>query len=411
MSKVRLTYEQIIEIHPEFKGIVTQESWDFMKDSDERTVKVLEEQWARNIKINVHKKLWKKYGPVQKDCFGLGKNKAVIGVGAGSSLKKNIDVLKHIHDEDGVKSWADREFLILASNHMYKPLLEKGIIPDFVLLTDASDVVRDQLLKDVPSYGKNSILISGIHCDPRVLRDWVGQGREVRFYVTTNDKLSIAFRESTGIPAYPFQILQGGNVLNLAWSLSAMVFQSWVFIAVGNDLSYPLHDDMDKQRKGYYADGDYSSNAPKTGTGRDEAKSKKRWLGFIINKSNVLKLDGKTGYNFELEPVGTTHTLWVYKTWLEANVVGSATKNNPKLWYYNATEGGIAGVMCKDHSDEGLNKEDNWYMLDDICKRYRTRTLVDAVNEFREARKMVCQKKNAGIHTGVQGVGAWALGN
>jgi len=37
MSKVRLTYEQIIEIHPEFKGIVTQESWDFMKDSDERT--------------------------------------------------------------------------------------------------------------------------------------------------------------------------------------------------------------------------------------------------------------------------------------------------------------------------------------------------------------------------------------
>jgi hypothetical protein len=46
---------------------------------------------------------------------------------------------------DGVKSWFDRNFIILASNHQLKPLLNMGIIPDFVMVADASDVVMDQL--------------------------------------------------------------------------------------------------------------------------------------------------------------------------------------------------------------------------------------------------------------------------
>lgn len=405
MPKQPMTYEEILRHHPVLRGVVNEKSWDFMKASDRRTVYSLEYEWIRNLRWNVHKKMWKTCGPVQKDCTNLGKNKAIIGIGAGPSLKKNLDVLKRLHDEDGRKSWEDREFLLCASNHMYKPLLRDHIIPDFVVLTDASTVVRDQLLKDVPDSGKNTILLAGLHCAPRVLKAWRKQGREIRFYMTSNEGLANAFRNCVGVPATPFQILQGGNVLNLMWSLAAAVFKSKIFIALGNDLSFPLFDNLDKQRHNYYADHDYSSNAPKTGTGRDEAKTQKKWLGFCLKKKKI-RTPTKDIYDIELNPVGTTHTLWVYKTWLESMVVANSVKTNVNFHYYNCTEGGISGVMCKNDSEEGLNDESNWYMLDEVCSRYHTRTLEDAIREIKAAREML-EWENEATHIVAPDAAKW----
>ena len=382
----KISYDEILSRHPEFDGVISRKSWEFIGHSDKRTVSGLQKIWTANIEANVKNGLWDKHGPAKKDCFGLGKNKAVIGVGAGPSLKKNINVLKRVADIDGTKDFRERDFIIMASNHMFKPLLNMGIIPDFVVLADASDVVMSQLCKDVPDSGRNCILLATPQASPRVLKRWHKQGRTIRFYLTQSEGLPEAFYKATKEDASKYVILQGGNVINSAWSLGMMVFRSSVFMALGNDLSYPIIEDLEEKRKNYYADGDYSTNAPVTGTGRDEANSKKKWMGFSLRRQVLWTPGQKNRYHIEIEPVQTTHTLWVYKTWLEANAHAGVSGKYP-YHYFNCTEGGIAGVMCKDDSDEGIDNPDNWFMLDDVCPRYHTRMFIDAVEEFLAAKE------------------------
>lgn len=404
MTKPRLKYKDVVKTHPEFKGIIDEKSWDFISYSDEGTVDALAKNWIANLEKNISSKRFKRHGGLDRDCTGCGRNKATIGIGAGASLNKNKKVLKAIHDIDGVKEFDSRDFIIVASNHMFKPLLKEGIIPDFVMVSDASDVVMDQLTKDIPESGRNCILIAGLHCSPRVLKKWEKQGRDIRFYLTHSPGVAERYVELTGADKERILIQQGGNVLNSCWTMSLKYFASTVFMAVGNDLSYKLHEDIDQRRKGYYADADYSSNALVTGTGRDEAKKKEGWMGFKLSKTNIISLDASKRYNVELEPVGTTGTLWVYKTWLEGNVLANSTREDFKFMYYNCTEGGISGVMCKDDTAEGREDIDNWYLMDTVCKSWRTRTLEDAVGEFLKAKEILKWGIPQGVPSAISGV-------
>jgi hypothetical protein len=379
----KIPYEEMLEKHPEFAGVISKKNWEHIGHSDKMTVGWLSKQWESNARNNYDNGLWKKHGPLRKDCFGLGRNKAIVGIGAGASLKKNYHVLKRIVAEDGRKDWRDRDFVFVASNHMYKPLLNDGIIPDFVILADGSDVVMDHLIKNVPANGQNTILIAGVHCSPKVLKKWSKQGRSIRFYISASGEMEHTVKAHYGIDPKPYMALQGGNVINSAWSMGMMVLRSTVFMALGNDLSFPSVPDMEKRREGYYADGDYSANIANQ---RDEAKSTKQWMGFTLERSRIITNDVNKKYHIKLDVVGTTSSLWVYKTWLEANAIGSAFKNIP-YHYYNCTEGGIAGVMCKDDSDEGLPNQENWFMLDDVCPRYHTRMFEDAIDEFKRAKE------------------------
>lgn len=391
-------YDVLIKEHPEFEGVITRKNWEFIGHSDKGTVHFLKKTWADNIRKNVERKLWKKHAGLNHDCNGLGSNKAVVGIGAGQCFNKNKAVLKELVLTDGVKSWSDRDFIFVASNHQFKPLLKMGIIPDFVIVADASDVVMEQLTKDIPQEAQNCVLIAGLHCSPKVLKKWHKQGRIIRFYLTHTVGLDDVFKEVTGEDPKPHIILQGGNVLNSAWSIGMKHFHSSVFFAVGNDLSYPVQDSIEEQRETYYADGDYSSNAKGTGTGRDEAGATKRWVGYELVPRKIYTGNLHESYDVKLDVVGTTQTLWVYKTWLEANVLANADKGKA-YHYYNCTEGGIAGVMCKDDSDEGLSNLDNWFLMDDVCKRWHTSTLKDAALKFIKAKELMrCPQGLAAHH-------------
>jgi len=184
--------------------------------------------------------------------------------------------------------------------------------------------------------------------------------------------------------------------MNGAWMIGTAVFQSTVFMGIGNDLSFPIADTIDGQRKSYYADGDYSKNAKGTGTGRDEAATHRRWAGFKLERRKILtpdeSLKGTDRYNIELDIVGTSKTLWVYKTWLESTIMGQ-TKAPARLHYFNCTEGGILGVMAKDDSDAALKDPKNWFMLDEVCinkhtgaSMYHTAMLKDAIEHFLTAK-------------------------
>jgi len=402
----KTSYEEIVARHPEFEGVISKKNWDFIGHSDSRTVGHLQKLWIKNVEANIQNGLWEKHGPARKDCLGLGKNKAVIGVGAGPGFNRNKHVLKRVCDLDGTRDFKDRDFIIMASNHMFKPLLNMNIIPDFVVLADASDVVMEQLCKDVPDSGRNCILLATPQASPRVLKRWSKQGRPIRFYLTQSEGLPEAFYKITKDDPKKYMILQGGNVINSAWSISMMCFRATVFMALGNDLSFPLRDNLEERRKLYYCDGDYRSNAPVTGTGRDEANTKKKWMGFSLRRS-ALWTGGTPKYHIEIEPVSTTHTLWVYKTWLEANIMGGINATLA-YHYYNCTESGIVGVMCRDDSDEGIDNPDNWYMLDDVCKRFHTRMFEDAVEEFITAKESMKWGPIRAIQRAAPPATAWA---
>jgi len=382
-------YNQILAEHPEWEGVISKKSWDFISYADDKTRDLLCEQWIENVERNIRSKRLKRHGGLDRDCIGFGKNKAIIGIGAGRSLNKNKHILKAINDVDGLKHPDDRDFILIASNHMFKPLLKDGIIPDFVFVADASDVVMNQLTVDIPESGRNCILIAGLQCSPRVLKNWEKQGRDIRFYLTSSPGIREKYSEFVDKDPESILIQQGGNVLNSSWSAGLKFFKSSVFMAVGNDLSYELEEDLEKRRNGYYADGDYSSNIEGTGTGRDEARLQQVWMGFSLNKTNIISIDSEELYNIELNPVATTQNLWVYKTWIEGNVLGHANQNKFRYMYYNCTEGGIAGVMCKDDTVKGREDIKNWFMLDSVCKRWRTRKLEDAVKEFLKAKEML----------------------
>lgn len=388
-KKEQVSYEDIIERCPTIDGVISKLSWDYNTASNKHTREFYLKAWSKNIKTNIENKLWKKYGSLKKDCIALGLNKALVGVGAGPSFNKNKDVLKWVSDFDGVKSWEDRDFIIVASNHQFKPLLKMGIIPDFVIVVDASDVMMDQLNKDIPSSGQNTTLLASLHCHPRVLNEWTNQGRELRFFLTTTPGLSEVFKKEVGKNPIHHMVLTGGNVLNTLWSLGLRFLHTRTYMALGNDLSYPLQDDVEKQRSTYYADGDYSSNLANK---KDEARKGREWLGFTLSPSLIYTgTRHRDRYNVKLDLVGTSPNLWVYKTWIEANVLLNANKPGPSCHYFNCTEGGIVGVMTKsmDFNVEELKLDENWFLLDEKCKKWHTYMFKDAVKYFMKAKEVL----------------------
>jgi len=382
-------YENRTDLH----GVVHKKNFDFIKKVNQTTVARLGGEWARNVKKN--KKMWRKNSTIKElNQLKIGRNKAVIGIGAGPSFHKNKHILKDVVVPDGLKSWEDREFLTIAANHQFKPLLKMGIIPDFVLLVDGAGTVSDQLIKDIPKEAKGTQLITGVHVNPKLLKEWYGQGRNIVFYTTPADVIQDACMEN-GLRGFADSKLElGGNVLNGSFMMACAVMQSTVFMGVGNDLSFPVKDDLDDQRSSYYADGDYSTNLASK---RDEGKSEKRWAGFTMERRKIISptepIGCKARYNFELDIVGTSHTLWVYKTWLESVMMGQCALP-VLLHYFNCSESGILGVMAKEETKEALRNPENWYFLDETCinkhtgkQMYMTAMLEDAVEVFLRSRR------------------------
>jgi hypothetical protein len=377
--------DKLFECHPEFEGVLSKKDWDFLALNNDKTLQYFVKIWKEHLKRNVKRGMLRKHKMLADDCVGLGKNKAVIAIGAGPSLKRNEKVLRQIYDADSTKPWDERDFIFIACNHMFKPLLNEGFIPDFVTLVDAGDIAMEQLTDNIPASGQNVTLLAGLQCSPKILKRWSNQGRSIRFYITSSDGQPETYLEETGDDPNRVQAVQGGNVLNMVWSLSLKFFRSSVYMVVGNDLSYPLHEDLEERRKHYYADKDYTSNIKNR---RDEANNVyegnlQGWRGIKLSRASIISPDASKRYNIELERVLTTGTLWVYKTWIESVVL--ANTKVLKFHYYNCSEGGISGVMHRDGTS--YDDADSWFLLDDATKRWKTRLLEDAADEFIKAKR------------------------
>ena len=383
-------YKEFIDSCPEVEKVVDEQMWDYISRCDAFTRNTMDEVWKRNAKKNL-KKLYPKHKSLTHSFLGFGKDKALIGVGAGPSLNNNINHLEKLYHFNSRFSLKDQYFIIATCNHQFKPLLNRGIFPHFVFLTDGGSHIYDQLCKDIPKLGQSSILVANIYGDHKTLRDWAAQGRHICFTLPMGEDYQKIFKDITGEDPTPFAVGSGGNVLNTMFSTGIKILHSNRFIALGNDLSYPYDPNIDNRRKTFYADGDYSVNIKK---GVDEAKDRYVWLGFRM-RDNPFQEGKKI---IDLEPMSTSKQMFMYKIWVEIHAVSWANQTDERFIYYNCSESGITGMMAKDKSSPKILEDpDNWYLMDDVIpKRWRTRSFLQAVNQFLEA-NLICREKDAGV--------------
>ena len=387
MADKKTTYEDLINHNAKIADFLDPEVFKFVQKSNKKTIAALHETWERNTRRNL-KKYFKQYGLLVDNCRGFGFDKAVVMIGAGPSLKHNWDVLKKINTWNFRFEFPQQPFLFIASNHQFKPCLEAGITPHFVILVDASDSesIYNQLCVDIPEAAKPVILFCAMHINPRIVKDWTAQGRHVQFYITDDDENRALFKKTIGKELSSQQIVSGGNVSNVAFVASIVAFDSRIFISLGNDLSYDLSDDVEQRRANYYADGDYSTNLA---SGRDEAKGMKNWCGFSMRENPFQK--GQTIIDFPIK--GTTDSLFTYKQWLETYIAIQDVSPH-SFHYYNCSETGILGVVPKSYEKVDLDNVENWQLLDDIFpKRYHTRMFSDVISDIIIFKEIVWRKE------------------
>jgi hypothetical protein len=389
MSKPELdTYERLIDESPAVQKIITPEMAGAMFACNENTVSSQQALWRENARKNLN--LYRKHGSLADAFAGFGRNKAIIAIGAGPSFDKNKHVLKQIHDFNLRFPVNEQPFLLVASNKMYKPLLNLGIHPHFTLLIDSGRALYDQLCTDVPDNRTTGILITGLHTNHKIQKTWSKHGGEICYFLVGEDEDKQWFEKETGHDAERVHISQGGNVTNTLWVLANRVFGSTAFILVGCDNCFKYSHDKQDREQSYYAVGDYRTNILNN---RDEAKDNLAWMGFDLNELAIQP--GK--YRYDLDVVAVSRQLWVYKTWLEVQAAVWADKH--KFMIFNASEKGVLGVLAREYGQKALFEKSNWFLIDELLpKRWLTTSLDVAAGMVLEAKRWADQ---AAIPSGV----------
>ena len=154
-------------------------------------------------------------------------NKSVIYIAGGPSLEKNIEELKN-------KASCD-EYIILSCGTAYKPLMKRGIIPDYVVVSDAKESITRQI-SDMDYSSTALLYLSTV--DKSVIDMWGGE----KYIIFQNGfEQAEEYAQNNG-----FMTVQvGGSVSTVALSLSVGLGVSR-FICIGLDLAYvdsKLHAD------------------------------------------------------------------------------------------------------------------------------------------------------------------------
>lgn len=151
---------------------------------------------------------------VLKDGF-TGKDLFVIA--AGPSLDKNIKDLKYV----------GKNSIVLATGTVYKKLLNEGIRPDYVIITDANDIVYKQI-DGLENYKIPLLYLSTVYY--KVPRDYQGEK-----YLICQKGFIKAEEFAVKQGRYLFQT--GGSVSTTAIDIG-ISFQCRRIICVGLDLAY-----------------------------------------------------------------------------------------------------------------------------------------------------------------------------
>ena len=304
----------------------------------------------------------------------------MIGVGAGPSFNLNKRVLADAFWLNAKYEVDKQAFVIIASNHQFKPLLKEKIFPHFVMVVDATKNVRGQLL-DVPDFGKETVLIASLYTDPVTIRKWDKRGGDICFIVPDGDQAREIFEDETGDDANLVVIPPAGNVMNMMWLLSGRVMHSKIFMSVGNDLSMKNAPDVKSRQESFYADGNVRADIE-----RSQSEKYMGWMGFKFQTKNNPFTNQPV---IDLYSFSTSRQMFQYKLWLEMHVANFHEQKDYSFKYINCSEQGILGVLAHEWEPEILKENDpkNFYLLDEVCSSYKTMRLKDAISMYLGARK------------------------
>ena len=204
MKPLQTSYEGLLAHNPNIGKVLDKKTYDFIGNSSVKTQSSLMDMWKDHLSKNLS--LLDKHGFINDGCRGFGTNKAVIAIGAGPSLKRHTERIKQLCHWNANFETKMQPFIFVCSNHQFKPYLEEGIIPHFVLLVDASesDAIYRQLCKNIPKRGHNTTLACSLYANPKITHEWDRRGGAIQFYAPMGDWIP---EEIPGVEKK--QILQG----------------------------------------------------------------------------------------------------------------------------------------------------------------------------------------------------------
>ncbi len=154
-----------------------------------------------------------------KDWEGIYRGATALVVSAGPSLDKNINALLKYKDKLD-------NYVIIAGNRTVKPLIENGIMPDFVCAIDSQEVVCD-MVKDYLSYKIPLVYIE--NTNNKLIKLTEG----IKLFGSNGLALLLGNRISNK----PSKLYTGGSVAHLQTDVAVKLgCESIVFL--GQDLAY-----------------------------------------------------------------------------------------------------------------------------------------------------------------------------
>ena len=276
--------------------------------------------WLKNYKLNRDYIKW--FPQIDQ-----ADRKACVLVGASPAFLKQIDLLREMSKED--------MFIIIASNTVFRRLVEKGVEVDYVFVVEG----RDHVVSDVVGVeSPQTTVIASPYAPLELVKGW---GGKIFFYALGGgqtygkeiaaDLLKIRRDVDVG----------GGNVVSTSFLWAYKYLKARDFIFTGMSLCY--YDD-------YYFD---KRTTEHVGSPMDQDQWK------------ALDMYGKA--------VRTTPGMTMYKTWLE--VYSGQFKG---CVFTNATEDGILGVypVIVGEEDNAIQMQTNFvpwwniFPLDVVAKAY-----------------------------------------
>jgi len=222
------------------------------------------------------------------------RDKAIVLVGASPILSRQWEVLK--------KAVEDDNFIVACVNSAAQFLIDRDIIPDYVICIDG--LYSTEWTLDVGEKAKDIECIFSPFVNTNALKEWPGKIRILPY--TKGKKNSRVAKKvynkwGRGIPG-------GGNAYNALFSVFIACTKATTFLFFGNELSYT---------KNYYA--------------HNEDTQHKDLVYYMATDVNG-------------EKVRTLSNLYTYKLWLERQTQFLASEYVADTFCFINCSGGILGV-------------------------------------------------------------------
>lgn len=272
---------------------------------------------------------------------GIGKR--VVCCAMGPSLEKDIKTLKEYRDVID----------IICVDKAYKYLVQNGIYPDFMMISDAQ-VSYELYCEPVQVHTDKTVLIGNINSNPKWGQAWRGH----KFYYINQDniKSEVIFSKLTGCNDF---LIAGSNVSNALLIFATTLMNYDRYYLSGYDFSWPSGES-------FYA--------------FDKNHAKKKYL----NQMRTYDRD----YNL----VNTSQNLWFSKRWLEGfiyKVVGAEK-------VYNCSDG-ILKIPFMSRLDDELSKINCYHRKlnpKEILLKAEKTFIVNSESDFEIAKKIMSDKGN-----------------